>query len=95
MNHHHYFFRSRSEEFLHVTLIQQAVSYRPLLYAVCCFAAYHEALSVEGSDIRDFLDLYNKSITLLLKSLQVQQSHTVATLLTTLQLATFEVGNIH
>lgn len=91
MNHHHYLFKHRADDFLHVTLIEQALSYDPLLYAVCCFAAYHESLRAKNGDIKDFLEYYNKSVTLLLWSLQSQQKHTLATLLTILQLATFEV----
>ena len=93
MNHHHYLLKHKADDFLHITLIEQAVSYDPLLYAVCCFAAYHESLRTNGSDIKDFLEYYNKSVTLLLRSLQSRQKHTVATLLTILQLATFEVSN--
>ena len=91
MNHHHYFFKYDADEFLHVTLIQQALYYVPLLHAICCFAAYYEAISRSDSHIRDFLEYYDKSVTLLLGFLRSGQKHTTATLLTILQLATFEV----
>lgn len=91
ITHHHYFFRSDANYFLHNILIEYALSYEPLLYAVIGFAAFHATLKKSDGKIQDFLGYYNHSVSLLRKSLASGQSHTDATLLTILQLASFEV----
>jgi hypothetical protein len=62
-----------------------------LLYAIVAFAAYHHAISQQEDRIQTFLDFYNQSIISLQQAL-VKKRHSVATLLTILQLATIEVG---
>ena len=88
---HHYFFTQRSNRFLHTILFDQALSYRPLLFAVVGFAAYQMSLRKPDGKIEDFLGYYNTSVTLLRKSLAGGQDHSESMLLTILQLATFEV----
>jgi hypothetical protein len=61
------------------------------MYAVVAFAAYHNALSREDGRVKDFLDAYNKSVSLLRQSLAKTDRHSLSTLLTILQLATIEV----
>ena len=61
------------------------------MYAVVAFAAYHNALSREDGKVKDFLDAYNKSVSLLRQSLAKTDRHSLSTLLTILQLATIEV----
>ncbi|KAL8833000.1 MAG: hypothetical protein Q9170_004579 [Blastenia crenularia] len=90
LTHHHYFFRSNANYFLHNILIEHALSYEPLLHAVVGFAAFHETLRKSDGKIQDFLGYYNRSVSLLRKSLASGQTHTDATLLTILQLASFE-----
>ena len=94
ITYHHYFFRNDANYFLHNILIEHALSYEPLLYAVVGFVAFHATLKKSYGKIQDFLGYYNRSVSLLLKSLAGGQTHTDATLLTILQLASFEV-NLH
>lgn len=91
LTYHHYFFKHHSDHFLHIILFDQALSYEPLLFAVVGFAAYQMALRRPNGKIEDFLGYYNQSVTLLRKSLAGGQEHSQRTLLTILQLATFEV----
>lgn len=91
ITYHHYFFRIDANYFLHHILIEQALSYEPLLQAVVGFAAFRATLGKPHGKIQDFLGYYNRSVSLLLKSLASGQTHTDATLLTILQLATIEV----
>lgn len=91
LTHHHYFFKHDAGRFLHTTFLEIAVKSDPLLYAVVGFAAFHHTLRKHNGKIQDFLHYYNKSVSLLRKSLQSGKKNTDATLLTILQLATFEV----
>ncbi|KAI8633347.1 hypothetical protein F5Y19DRAFT_296684 [Xylariaceae sp. FL1651] len=61
-----------------------------LLYAVVGFSAYHCTLRNPHGKIEDFLGYYNKSVKLLLGSLQRGGKRSLSTLLTILQLATIE-----
>ena len=88
---HHYKFKHDANHFLHHILIEQALNYDPLLYAVIGFAAFQYAVEREDGKIQHFLSYYNKSVSLLRRSLSDNQRHTDATMLTILQLATFEV----
>lgn len=63
-----------------------------LLYAVVGFSAYHYTMQNPNGQIQDFLQYYNKSVTLLLNSFKKRERQSIATLLTILQLATIEVG---
>ena len=92
ITYHHYFLRHGTEGFVHNTLFEQALQYEPLLYAVVGFAAFHLAVKRQHGRIQDFLGYYDKSVSSLRKSLAGGQTYTDATFLTTLQLATFEVG---
>lgn len=78
--------------FLKTTFLEIAMNddSAALLYAVVAFAAYHDTLTKDGDKISTFLGYYNKSIQLLQQSL-IRKKHSVATLLTILQLATIEV----
>lgn len=91
LSYHYYFLGHDSSNFIHNILVEHAISYEPLLYAIVGFAAFLEILQNRKGKIQDFLGYYNKSVTLLRKSLSEGQEHTHATLLTILQLATFEV----
>ncbi len=87
----HYFFEHNSSDFVHKILVEHAISYVPLLYAIVGFAAFLEILQHPEGKTQDFLSYYNMSVTLLQKSLSEGQEHTHSTLLTILQLATLEV----
>ncbi|KAF2235613.1 hypothetical protein EV356DRAFT_444829 [Viridothelium virens] len=87
---HHYGWRLDGTEFLHTEFLQVASNYDPLLYAIAGFAAYHYTLSNPHGKLADFLQLYHISVSLLRISLRENEKHTEATLLTILQLATFE-----
>lgn len=89
---YHWGFKYYESAFLRTTLLEVAVRFEPLLYAVVGFAAYHHTLTKTNGKLHDFLDYYNKSVTLLRRSLLQNEKHTLATLLTILQLATIEVG---
>ena len=91
LSYHHYFFKHDANHFLHNILVEHALQYDPLLYAVVGFAAFQLTVSRADGKIEDFLGYYNNSVSLLRKSLVKNQKHTDATMLTILQLATFEV----
>ena len=91
LNYHHYFFKHDANHFLHSILVEHALQYDPLLYAVVGFAAFQLTVTRPDGKIQDFLGYYNRSVSLLRKSLVDNQKHTDATMLTILQLATFEV----
>ena len=91
LTYHHWFFKHDANHFLHTILVDLALYYDPLLYAVVGFAAFQLTLTRPNGKIQDFLGYYNKSVSLLRKSLYNNERHTDATMLTILQLATFEV----
>ena len=91
LNYHHYFFKHDANHFLHNILVEHALQYTPLLYAVVGFAAFQSSVTRADGKIQDFLCYYNNSVSLLRTSLVQNQKHTDATMLTILQLATFEV----
>jgi hypothetical protein len=91
LTHYHWGFKFPHElAFLRNTLFECAVKFKPLLYAVVGFASYHHTLTMRDGKLSDFLFYYNRSVSLLRDSLRKEQ-HTVATLLTILQLGTIEV----
>lgn len=71
------------------TLIESALRFEPLLYAVVGFAAYHHTLTKANGRVQDFLGYYLDSVRLLRESLGGKP--TIATIFTILQLATIEV----
>ncbi|KAJ5907591.1 hypothetical protein N7495_000273 [Penicillium taxi] len=86
----HFFLRRRSSPFIHLGIIELALGYEPLLYALVGFSAYHHSLNVPGGKLYNFLKYYNKALVLLRKSLGSGEEHTEATLCTVLVLTTFE-----
>jgi hypothetical protein len=91
ITHFHYSFATFPDNFLEVILPNMAVRHEPLLNAVVGFAAYRETLQNPDGQVEDFLKYYNRSVVLLLNTLQRREPPTIATLLTVLQLATMEV----
>lgn len=86
----HFFLRQSCFHFIHHSLIELALQYDPLLYALVGFSAYHHSLHTEGK-LSTFLKYYNKALMLLRKSLGSGELHTEATLCTVLVLTTTEV----
>ncbi|KAI9865191.1 MAG: hypothetical protein M1813_002511 [Trichoglossum hirsutum] len=87
---HHYFMIHDAQDFLRTTFLDMAVKDEPLLYAVVAFSAFHHTIAHPNGRIQTFLAYYDKSVSLLRISLQKSRRHTASTLLTILQLATFE-----
>jgi hypothetical protein len=90
ITHYHYILHYDFDNFFHTDLIELALTYDPLLYAVVGFAAYYYTLGQPDGKLSTFLRYYNRSLSLLRQSLQAGQPHTEATIATILQLATFE-----
>ncbi|KAJ5915884.1 hypothetical protein N7454_010791 [Penicillium verhagenii] len=86
----HFFLRQSSKAFIQHSIIELALQYEPLLYALVGFAAYHHTLNTPGGKLFTFLKYYNKSLLLLRKSLGSGEEHSEATLCTVLVLTTFE-----
>lgn len=91
ISHEHFFLRSGSDRFVHYSIVELALGYEPLLYALVGFSAYHHTLQNPGGKLYTFLKYYNKALVLLRKSLGSGEEHTEATLCTVLMLTTFEV----
>ena len=90
MTYYHYFFKLDPTDFVHSEFIDVALTYEPLLYAVVGFAAYHYELQQPDPKLSHFLGYHSRSMSMLRKSLEKNAKITEATLLTVLQLATFE-----
>ncbi|KAJ9138929.1 C6 finger domain-containing protein [Pleurostoma richardsiae] len=90
ISHFHYSMVHDTDDFFRMILPNLALQHQPLLYAVVGFAAYHCTLTNPNGKIHEFLQYYNKSVTLLLSSLKRKEKHNLATLMTILQLATIE-----
>ncbi|KAK5467407.1 hypothetical protein LTS15_000379 [Exophiala xenobiotica] len=90
MTYYHYFYKLDPTDFVHSEMIDLALTYEPLLYAVVGFAAYHYELQQPNPKLSHFLNYHSKSLSMLRKSLEKNAKVTEATLLTVLQLATFE-----
>jgi hypothetical protein len=90
ITHYHYILHHDPNNFVHTDLVDLALTYKPLLYAVVGFAAYYHTLRQPDGKLSQCLDYYSRSLSLLLQSLQAGEQRTEATLLTMLQLATFE-----
>ncbi|CAI7610435.1 hypothetical protein PCG10_003600 [Penicillium crustosum] len=86
----HFFLRQGSSHFVHHNLIELALQYEPLLYALVAVSAYHHSLHSPGGKLYTFLKYYNKALILLRKSLGSGEEHSEATLCTVLVLTTIE-----
>ena len=90
LTHYHYFFKIDLQDWIHTGLIDEALAYEPLLYAVVGFAAYHYEVRQNNAKLSHFLGYHSKSMSMLRKSLESGSDYTPGMLLTVLQLATFE-----
>jgi hypothetical protein len=71
--------------------LDAALRNEALLNAVVGFSAFQRTLHNPDGKINDFLQYYNKAVSLLLLSLKKGERHSNAMILTILQLATIEV----
>ena len=92
LTHCHYGFANDADDFFRTTLIGLALRNEPLLFAVVGFSAYHHSLRNPTGRINEFLQYYNRSVSLLLTCLKNKEKSSVETLITILQLATIEVS---
>lgn len=92
---HHYSMKFDSCNFFQTYFLDAALRNESLLHAVVGFSAYHRTLQNPSGKIQDFLQYYNKSVSLLLSSLRKDESRDIGTLLAILQLATIEVRLEH
>jgi hypothetical protein len=91
LTNYHYCIPHDSDNFFRYILPSAALRHEPLLNALVGFSAYHLTLQNPDGKLQNFLQYYNRSVTLLLGALKRKEKHNVATLLTILQLATIEV----
>jgi hypothetical protein len=91
ITHLHYSLKYDADDFMRTRYIEIALHNEALLYAVVGFSAFQRTLQNPHGKIQDFLQYYNKSVSLLLKSLKRGERHDHGTILAMLQLATIEV----
>lgn len=91
ISHLHYSLKHDSENFMRTQFLDVALENEALLYAIVGFSAFQRTLHNPQGKIQDFLQYYNKAVSLLLKSLKKGERHSNGTLLAILQLATIEV----
>lgn len=90
----HYNLKTDPNNFFKTSFLDAALRNNALLHAVVGFAAYQYMLEKQVGRIQDFLQYYNKAVSILLRSLKDGECHNVGTILTILQLATIEVRGI-
>lgn len=90
-NHHYWLKSSGGDRFVHQTMVDFALQYEPLLYAMVGFSAYLHTLQSPGGRLHTFLRYYHRALTLLRKSLGSGEEYSEAMLITVLVLTTFEV----
>ena len=91
MTFYHFGMLHDTDNFFKTILPATAIGDETLLNAFVGFIAYHATIQNPDGKIEDFLQYYNKSVTMLLSHLKRNDKYTIATLLTVLQLATIEV----
>jgi hypothetical protein len=93
VTHNHYAMKHDSEDFLRTDFLDAALRNDALLYAIVGFSAFQYTLTNPRGKMQDFLQYYNKAVSLLLKLLTRGERHNLGILLTMLQLATIEVSS--
>jgi hypothetical protein len=91
VTHLHYSLKTDPGNFLKTLFLDAALRNDALLHAVVGFSAFQRTLHNPEGKIQDFLQYYNKAVSLLLSSLRRGEKHSTGTLLAILQLATIEV----
>jgi hypothetical protein len=89
----HYAIKHDSGDFLRTDFLDAALRNNALLYSVVGFSAFQHTLTNPRGKIQDFLQYYNKAVSLLLKTLTRGGRHNPGILMTMLQLATIEVSD--
>lgn len=90
LTHLHFSLKFDSGNFLRTRFLDAALRNDALLHAVVGFSAYQRTIHIPGGEINDFLQYYNKAVSLLLTSLKRGAKHNNAMILAILQLATIE-----
>jgi hypothetical protein len=91
VTHLHYAIKFDSENFLRTTFLDAALRNDALLHGIVGFAAFQRTLHNPVGKINDFLQYYNKAVSLLLSQLQRREKRDIGMLLAILQLAAIEV----
>ena len=91
ITHLHYSLKYDADDFMRTSYLDIALHNEALLYAIVGFSAFQRTLQNPHGKIQDFLQYYNKSVSLLLRSLKSGEQHGHGTILAMLQLATIEV----
>ncbi|KAH8592931.1 hypothetical protein B0O99DRAFT_689147 [Bisporella sp. PMI_857] len=86
----HYSIKCDPANVLKTEFIEAALQNEALLYAIVGFSAFQYTLHKPNGRVQDFLQYYNKAVSLLLRSLKRGERHSNATILAILQLATIE-----
>ncbi|KAM0637685.1 hypothetical protein ACHAQF_008485 [Verticillium nonalfalfae] len=95
MDHHNYCIVHDGDNFFHGILPNFALQNEALLNAIVGFSAYLYSLEHNpNGKMWEFLQYYNRGVTLLLASLKRKEKPDIGTLLTILQLATIEVRKL-
>lgn len=94
VTYNHYAMKHDSEDFLRTDFLDAALRNEALLYAVVGFSSFQHTLTNPRGKMQDFLQYYNKAVSLLLRLLTRGERHNIGILLTMLQLATIEVSYI-
>lgn len=89
---YHYGAVNNADNFIRSILPQLVIQNEALLFAVVAFSAYYHSMRNPKGRFNEFLQYYNRSITLLLACLTKKEKYSIGTLLTILQLATIEVN---
>lgn len=89
LTYHHYLLKSDNTKFLKTTFIDFTLKNEALLYAVAAFSAFHWSVENKAGSCQTFLEFYNIAVQKLRKSI-ANGKYTMATLITILQLASFE-----
>lgn len=90
LTNYHYGILTDANDFFRSILPALALENDALLYALVGFSAYHCTLRNPRGKMQQFLQYYNKSVTMLLSFLKRKEGPSPTTLLTILQLATIE-----
>lgn len=90
LTYHHYLLKYDNIKFFKTTFIDYAVKNEALLYAVAAFSSFHWSVENKAGSCHTFLEFYNLAVQKLRKSI-TNGKYTMATLITILQLASFEV----
>ena len=90
ITYHHYSLKYDYHNFFKGDFLAQAMKFEPLKYAVAGYAAYFHTIAHPDGRMSTFLQFYNESVSRLRAYLTKSKKQGLATLLTILQLASFE-----